>query len=84
MVTFARDNVQLLGILFFNTITILYARQIQTIYLPKTTPTPVKDENLGWGHAKNDIFMAFQWSKTQFFLCRLWITIHFLKGLCMN
>ena len=35
-------------------------------------------------HAKNVLFMEFQWSKAQFFLSRLWITIHFLKGLCMN
>ena len=72
---------------FFNTL-LLYVRQIQTIYLPKTAPTheqwPVSDKNLSWRHAKNVIFMAFQWAKAQFFLSRLWITIHFLKGLCMN
>ena len=44
----------------------------------------VQDKNLSWRHAKKVIFMAFQWSKAQFFLSRLWITIHFLKGLCMT
>ena len=34
--------------------------------------------------SKKTIFMTFQWSKAQFFLSRLWITIYFLKGLCMN
>ena len=37
-----------------------------------------------WRHAKNVIFMVLQWSKANFFLSRLWITIHFLKGLCMT
>ena len=67
---------------------LLYVRQIKTINLPKTKPTheqwPVQHENLSWRHAKNVMFVASRWSKVQFFLSRLWITIHYLKGICMK
>ena len=63
---------------------LLYVRQIQTIYLPKTAPTHGQ-----WGQkfklvtSQTCHFYGIPVFKSTI-LSRLWITIHFLKGLCMN